>query len=215
MIKAMILFILFFISAMHCEALALGKSENIESKNFNFEVLENTSQIKINFPLCSERSPDLNACTPYICKVKAPFGEIFVKVKGMQNDKCQYIERTFGLNGVDCKFQKSDLHAFNRLFAKRFKKLSGSSVIFTDQEHIGLENIFKRECTIVPDYNSGKLISINKINNNELDPEFKIEDLSKYLRIPTPKLIELDRAESVNQEYKADLDNYKSILLRQ
>lgn len=221
--KFLILIIAFII--FHCQ-IGIAQSDNDNAyepdknplstnSNFDFEVLKSAPENKMNFPACAENPPNLSACSPYVCTLKAEFGEIFVKVKGMQNGRCQYVERTFGLNGVDCQFKKEMLVTLDSLFARRYKKLSGRRIFLIDQEYAGLAKIFKTECTIIPDYNSTKLIPINKINTNELDPELNIEDLAKYSRNSGSQTIFMPKHnEDVEQEYKANLDNYRSIMLK-
>lgn len=209
--------VLIIISVVCYGSIAMAASDNnaavVEADAFNFEVLGNAAKNKLDLPACVENLPDLSICAPHICTIKAGFGEIFVKVKGMSGGKCQYVERTFGLDGVDCMFKKDELKALDSLFTKRFKKLSGVRVFFTEQEYTNMADVFKKECKIVPDYNSSRIIPINKINDNEIDPELNIDELMKYAQATKLQAIAPKPNEVHNQETKATLGSYRSIML--
>ncbi len=196
----------------------LKNSEMSGTKNdsFNFEVFERVELLKFALPSCAENPPDLLKCTPYICKVDSKLGAIYTKIKGMKDGSCQYIERNLGVDGVDCKFKEEDLPKLQKLFAKRFKRLTGRKVELSNDDYVDLEAIFKAKCSLMPDFNENKPISLAKINRDEIDPEFGVSDLSKYsITIPSKNRVKAkNMPKSENEEYIATLKNYRSIMLK-
>jgi hypothetical protein len=178
--------------------------------SFNFEVFESVDQTQFDLPDCSTSIPNLQACIPHACKLKTAFGDMFIKVKGMQGEKCLYVERTLGIDGINCQFAKNDLPQLNGLFAKRLQKLSGFNIAMDEATVSKLHNVFKNNCASVPDYNLSKTIPLNKINTNEVDPEFADMGLKKktYNTQARPPATPYD-----SNNHIENLKNYKSIML--
>jgi hypothetical protein len=181
------------------------------SKDFSFEVFERVELLKLDLPSCVENPPDLEKCVPYICKVESKLGDIYIRVKGMNEDSCEYIERNIGIEGINCAFKKGGLSKYQTLFIRRFKKLSGEKSGLTPEDYSDLNTLFRTECTFVPDYNSSKPISLAKINSDEIDPEFNTSDLSKYSIIN--KTSNNNKYNDKDKDYIANLSNYRSIML--
>ncbi|MDF3046945.1 MAG: hypothetical protein K0R73_63 [Candidatus Midichloriaceae bacterium] len=188
--------------------LALEQQDEVD--NFNFEVFESVDRTQFDLPDCSTSMPNLQTCEPQVCKLKAAFGDIFVKIKGMKEDKCLYVERTLAIDGINCQFEKNDLSQLNDAFAQRLQKLSGRSISMSEATISKLKTVFQNNCISVPDYNLRKIIPINKFDTNEIDPEFANIWLKKKVN---QTQFNQDDPYYESNNHSERLNNYKPIMV--
>jgi hypothetical protein len=183
--------------------------------DYSFQIYQHQIDLRtINLPICVEHNFDITKCEPSVCRSVTGFGKVLSKIKGIAGDgKCEYVERTPGVDGVNCSFPTDKLDRVNILFEKRFEKLSGSAVEFSDTEVKELEDIFKNDCTFVKDYSQRKKVSMEPgKQSDDIDPEFVVTDFERYSNI-VRMVQDIKSKEAGDQVDTTDpLDSYKSIM---
>lgn len=182
--------------------------------DFSFQIYQHQIDLRqVSLPICADQHVDIKRCEPSACRALTSFGKILSKVKGIKDGKCEYVERTPGVDGANCEFPQENLTRIHELFEKRFDKLGGIAIEFSEQEINELESIFKNHCVFVKDYSQRKEVSIDAAKpGDDVDPEFLVSDFDKYANIV--KVVEdLQNKEKDGYDDLSDpLDGYKSIM---
>jgi hypothetical protein len=167
----------------------LKTAEEDDDISYNFSTLKYLNLRPLGIMACSDVPLLFNKCITSVCSIDTSFGTIVAKIKEFKRGRCEYIERTSGLGGINCSFPANQLLDVDYLFNRRLQKISTKveESVFSNEEVNKTKDLINSYCTYVKDYKLIKIVEIDRNTqynekDNVLDPELNFVDLKDIIK---------------------------------